>query len=286
MSLYELIEEPSLDEPVLVLALEGWIDAGLAASTAASVLLEHLDTTTVARFDGDALLDYRARRPTMHLVDGVYRGMTWASTELRAASDLDGNDLLLLVGAEPDHVWRRFTDEVAHLALDLGARLVVGLGAYPAPAPHTRPALLACTAATPELATRAAYVRASIDVPSGVQAAIERECDARGIPSIGLWAQVPHYAAAMPYPAAAAALIDGLAEVSGLELPKGELTSQAEATRERIDELIGNNPEHLAMLQQLETQADALRAEGGVDLPSGDELAAELERYLREQGGG
>jgi hypothetical protein len=285
MALYELIEEPSLDAPVLVLALEGWIDAGLGASRAMAMLLDTLDTAVVARFDPDALLDYRARRPTMHLVEGVARDLTWPSTELHAATDLDGNDMLLLTGAEPDRVWRQFTDEVTDLALHFGTGMVVGLGAYPAPAPHTRSPLLACTAATPELAERGAFLRASIDVPAGVHAAIERECAARGLPSLGLWAQVPHYAAAMPYPAASASLLEGLAQAAGLALPFGELQREVDDTRAQLDELIAQNPEHVAMLRRLEEQADALFAEGGMELPSGDELAAELERYLREQRG-
>jgi hypothetical protein len=284
MSLYELLEERDLDAPVLVVALEGWIDAGLGAATAMGLLLESLDTTTIARFDADALLDFRARRPTMHLVEGVYRGLTWPGTELRAATDLDGRDLLLLAGSEPDRRWFQFTAEVAELAVHLGTSLVVGIGAYPAPAPHTRSPLLACSTATPELAEGSTFLRATIDVPAGVQAAIERACADRGLPAIGLWAQVPHYAAAMPYPAASAALLEGVARLSGRSLPFGELRAEADATRARLDELIDQNPEHVAMLRRLEEQADALFAEGEMILPSGDDLAAELERFLRDQG--
>src|SRR6266511_5260552 len=118
MALYELIDRPDLHAPVLVLALEGWIDAGLAAASAAEVPLEALDTVTVARFDTDELLDYRARRPTVHMVDGVQKGLTWPSLELQAAADLDGKEMLLLVGTEPDRAWHGFVDSVVDLALD------------------------------------------------------------------------------------------------------------------------------------------------------------------------
>jgi predicted ATP-grasp superfamily ATP-dependent carboligase len=291
MPLHELIDTPTLDSPVLILALEGWIDAGQSASGAAEVLSDQLDTVTVARFSTEELIDYRARRPIVHLVDGVQRGLTWPSIELRAATDPDGNDLLILVGAEPDRHWHAFTDEVTTLAVDFGARLCVGLGAYPAPAPHTRPAGIACTASTPRLAEEG-FLRASLDFPAGVQAAIEQRCDEQGVPALGLWAQVPHYLitppGTMPYPAGSVALIEAVGRVGRLTLPLGDLAEQAEATRARLDELIANNPDHQAMLRQLEAayeqQAPPERIEPG-DLPTGDELAAELERFLRDQGG-
>jgi predicted ATP-grasp superfamily ATP-dependent carboligase len=286
--LYELIEQPDLDDPVLVLAVEGWIDAGLAAATAAEMLSDELDTITVARFSTDDLLDYRARRPIAHLENGVLRGLTWPSLELRAATDLDGKEFLLLVGAEPDRLWQRFADEVVGLALDFGARMCVGLGAYPFAAPHTRPPRVACTASTPSLA-EGGFLRASLDFPGGIQAAIEQGCHDRGIGSVGLWAQVPHYLPpAMPFPAGSMALIETLARIGELSLPFGDLPARAEATRNRLDELIAQNPEHLAMLHQLETayeEAETPRSFAPEDLPTGDELVAELEQFLRDQRG-
>ena len=287
MALYELIERPELDEPMLVLALEGWIDAGLAAASAAELLCDQLDTVTVARFSTDDLLDYRARRPVAHLTDGVLRGLTWPEIELRAATDGAGNEMLLLVGAEPDRLWHRFTDEVVTLALDFGARMCVGLGAYPFAAPHTRSPRVACTASTPSLA-EGTFLRASLDFPGGIQAAIEQGCDERGIPAVGLWAQIPHYVPAnMPFPAGSVALVEGLGLLGNLSLPLGDLSARAEATRNRLDELIAQNPEHVEMLRQLEAAWE--RSEppqptmGLYDLPSGDELVAELEEYLRDQ---
>ena len=289
MPLYELIEQPDLDDPVLVLAVEGWIDAGLAAATTADVLSDQLDTITVARFSTDDLLDYRARRPIAHLENGVLRGLTWPSLELRAAADLEGKELLLLVGAEPDRLWQQFTDEVVGLALDFGARMCVGLGAYPFAAPHTRPPRVACTASTPSLAD-GGFLRASLDFPGGIQAAVEQGCHSRGIGSVGLWAQIPHYLPpAMPFPAGSVALIEALARIGELSLPFGDLPGRAEATRNRLDELIAQNPEHVSMLHQLETayeEAEAPRSFAAEDLPTGDELVAELEQFLRDQRGG
>jgi predicted ATP-grasp superfamily ATP-dependent carboligase len=283
--MYELLDRPDLEHPVLVLALEGWIDAGLAANTAGTVLLDELDTVTVARFNSDVLLDYRARRPTVHMVNGVLRRLSWPSTELLAAHDQAGNELLLLTGSEPDRSWHSFVDAVVHLALDFDVRMCVGLGAYPAPAPHTRPGRLAASASTAQLAETGGFIKASLDYPGGVQSAIEQACDRQDIPSMALWAQVPHYAATMQYPAASIALLEGLGQVADLALPLGELTDHANATRQRLDELIEQNPEHKAMLHQLEAAYERVETNSLPDgpLPSGDELAAELERFLRDQ---
>ena len=281
--LFELRSRPDVEDPVLVMGLDGWIDAGLAAANALGTVLEDLDTETVAVFDADRLLDHRSRRPVMHLVDGVNTGMTWPSIELRLAADLDGNDVLFLVGAEPDHVWRAFSQAVVDLALEFDCRLVMGLGAYPAPTPHTRPTRLVSTATDPELARRVGIAHGRIDVPAGVHAAIERQCDEVGLPSVGLWAQIPHYAAAMPYPAGAAALVDGLWSTGGLRFSIGSLRDDAAATRERLDGLVANSDEHVQMVEQLEAQVDALESVTDGPLPSGDDLAAEVERFLRDQ---
>ena len=290
MTYYELHDRPSLESPVLVMVLEGWIDSGYSAGAAAQTLLKGLDTFPVATFDTDALLDHRARRPIMHLVDGVNTGLSWPGLELRAGTDDAGNDLLLLLGSEPDHAWHGFTDAALGLAQDFGTRLVVGLGAYPAAVPHTRPVTLSVTATSDELASVSGLLRGSLDVPAGVQAVIEYRCSELGLPAVGLWAQVPHYVTgeATPYPAASLALIRQSERTGGLSLPKGTLVEDSERTRTRIDAALAVNPEHLAMLHNLEARHDEMTEAGpnpgGTSLPSADELAAEVERYLRDQG--
>jgi hypothetical protein len=283
--LHDLVDDSPLTDPVLVIGLEGWVDAGYAAGAAVAHLLEARETTLVATFDADVLVDHRSRRPVMHLVEGVNTGLTWPSIELRHTRDLDDRDMLVLTGTEPDVRWRAFTTEVVDLAVRLGVRLAVGLGAYPAPVPHNRPVRLATTATDAVLAARAGEVHATLDVPAGVGAAIEERCSAIDLPAVGLWAQVPHYVAGMPYPEASATLLEGLARVAGLRLDAGGLHESARVHRERLDDLVAANTEHTRMVQTLETAYDAERADqgsGAFTPAAGEELAAEVERFLRD----
>ena len=291
----ELVERhltPELHEPVMVVALEGWIDAGMGAVNAMSALLTGADAEIVATFDADRLLDHRARRPIMHLVNGLITGLTWPAVELRAGIDAAGNDLLLLVGAEPDFEWRSFCDAVVDLALEFGCRMVVTLGAYPAPVPHTRDTNLAVTTSSPDLSDELhGYVRGTLDVPGGIQAVIDVACNEAGLPAVGLWAQVPHYVASMPFPGASVALLEGLQELAGVTAHLGQLPSDAKATRIRLDELVAENPQHQAMVAQLEEFIDQGLGDDPEDaptfgfdrIPSGDELAAELQEFLQQR---
>lgn len=282
--LYELHSRPELDHPVLVMAPEGWIDAGLGGATALASLLSTTTTEVIATFDADDLLDHRARRPMSHILDGVYADLVWPSIELRAGDDGDGHDVLILSGPEPDHRWRAFAGAVAELAGAFGVRMLVGLGAFPAPIPHTRTATLAASATNAELAHRVGIVPGRVEVPAGVLSAVAARFAEIDIPAIGLWARVPHYAAGMPYPEASVLLLEGLAGLAGIVVDVTELREAAEATRRQLDELTANSPQHTALVHQLEAQADA-EAEnafsGWGQLPTGDELAAELEKFLR-----
>ena len=291
MDLYERLHDRALERPVLIIGLDGWIDAGAGAAGAVASLLPNRMTDPLVRFDDEALVDHRSRRPVVHIVDGVNTGLTWPQIELRAGIDDGGQDLLLLVGPEPDLRWRDFTAAIVELAESMGVRLAVGLGAFPAPVPHTRPVRLATTSPVPELAQQVGYVRGTLDVPAGVEAALEIAFQEAAIPAVGLWARVPHYLSAMAYPAASAALIDGLAEVASLRLDSAALHEAATRARVQIDSLVANSEDHRRLIDQLEAQADAElgNEDGGLagqPLPSGDELAAELQRFLRDQQGG
>jgi proteasome assembly chaperone (PAC2) family protein len=276
---------PELEEPVLIVALEGWIDAGLAAGTAVTTLLGQLPHELVATFDGDELIDHRARRPILGIVNGVHETLRWPEIRLQAGQARTGRGVLVLTGPEPDMRWHRFCAEIVAIASRLGVTQVFGLGAFPAPVPHTRGVRLAATASTAELAADVGYLPVSIDVPAGAQAAIEHAFGEASVPAVGLWARVPHYVSAMPYPAAAAALLGELSRLARVDVDTSTLEAAGHATATQIDALVAGSEEHTAMVRQLERQHDAEetpRANLG-PLPSGDELAAELERFLRGQ---
>jgi predicted ATP-grasp superfamily ATP-dependent carboligase len=297
--MYELRAKPELASPVLVMAPEGWIDAGLGGAGAIGAMLASLDTEVVASFDVDRLLDHRSRRPISHMLDGVYTDLVWPSLDLLAAHDANGKAVLILAGPEPDHEWHGFSDAIGELATTFGVRLAVGLGAFPAGVPHTRTSRLAATATTAELANQLGVVSGEVQVPAGIVTAIERRLAQLDIPTIAIWARVPHYASAMPYPPASLQLLEGLERVAGIRVESPELAEAAVATRQNLDEATANSIQHTALVRQLEAQVDADPAEAGAGgevqeqateagwgiLPTGDELAAEVERFLKgEQG--
>ena len=272
---------------MLVVALEGWVDAGLGADGAITALLSASPTELVATFDGESLIDQRARRPVVHIAQGINEGLTWPVIQMRVGTDRVGNEVCYLVGPEPDFRWQSFVAETVDLVRELEVRMVVGLGAFPAPAPHTRPVRLAATApsASGDLVAQVGVVQGQIDVPSGVWGALEIALGDLDIPTVGLWARVPHYVSGMSFPSASAALLDGLAVVAGLSVDSTALHTSADAALRQIDDLIAKSEEHTSMVRQLERAVDA--AEGNPldigHIPTGDELAVELERYLRDE---
>ena len=278
------LEEPDLHEPVLVMQLEGWIDAGLGANTAMNNLLDTMSTDIIASFDTEYFIDQRARRPMVRIVDGVATDLTWPEITLRHGKDGDGADVLFLVGPEPDFHWSEFVETVTDAAGRFDVRLAVGLGAFPAPTPHTRPVRVIGTAParSAHLLSAVGTVAGELEVTAGIAAALELGFADVDIDAMTLWARVPHYVASMPYPQAAAALIEGLSKVGGLTLDAGHLRASADEARRRVDDLVTNNPDHSSMIKQLEEQADETEGTSlGDEVPSGDELAEELERFLR-----
>lgn len=287
--LYELHNRPELDQPALVLAPDGWIDAGLAGAGAMAALVKAVPTELVATFDSDEFIDYRARRPISVMEDGVYQALNWPQIELRSGRDDGGRDLLVLVGPEPDSRWQAFSGAVAELVGMFGVRILVGMAGFPAPVPHTRTSALVASASSAELAGSIGVVSGVLQVPSGILAALGDRLGGFGVPTIGLWARVPHYAAGLPYPEASLQLLGGLARVTGVVVESDELREAAEETRRRLDELAANSAQHRTLIRQLEAQFDeeaenqGALAAGWSNLPSGDELAAELEKFLRDQ---
>jgi hypothetical protein len=282
---------PALDRPVLIVHLTGWIDAsGAAAAALAAVDRGCGGTTLLATFDADRFIDYRARRPTMEIRDGVNSRLVWSQIELRHGTDAHGRNVVLLTGPEPDMQWRAFGDAVRDLAERLGVDRAVCLGAYPFATPHTRPTQVSCTSPSAELIAALPYDKGSVDVPAGMSSVLEHVLTSDGIPTVGLWARVPHYISAMGYPAASVALLEGLHAVSGVHAPMADLERDAAQQRRRIDQLISGNDDHEAMVRQLEglydnalAQAPSSSGDLPVEPPDTDQLMAELERFLRDQ---
>jgi proteasome assembly chaperone (PAC2) family protein len=276
MALYRLDEDPQLDAPVLVAAFEGWVDAGTAGTTAAGQLAN--DARQVATFDSDAIYDYRARRPTLDIVDGRPVRLEWPELRL-SATRIGERDLLVLTGPEPDYRWRELSDEVVRLAKRLGVATWVSLGAIPAAVPHTRPVPILATASASGLLPDG--IRQGPDgllrVPSAALSMLEIAASTNGIPSIGFFAQVPHYVNAT-YPAASIALLNALGRHLGVDLPVGQLASRALERRNLLDAAAATDDDTKAYVTRLEALADESR------LPEGDELIADIERFLREGG--
>jgi hypothetical protein len=241
----------------------------------------------LATFDGDTFIDYRARRPTMELREGVNARLVWADIELHVGRDADGHDVLTLSGPEPDSQWRKFADVVSTLAVELGVRQMIALGAYPFATPHTRDPRLSSSSPSSDVVDSVAYLKNSVDVPAGMGAVLEHAFTDKGMPSLGIWAQVPHYVSAMSYPAATLALLTGLQEVGGLVVDAAAIRQETIIQRQRLDQLVASNDEHRAMVSQLEELYDQAKQQtdllGTGGIPTGDELAAEFEQFLRDQ---
>lgn len=277
-----------LDRPLppaahlLVVAFDGWTDAGQAGTLAAQALLDHGDAERLGAFDPDDLYDYRARRPLLHIADGTLGELRWPSLELSLLRSFP--DVLVLTGAEPDLNWRALIERVVGLVGELGLRRYIGFGAVPAPVPHTRPTPVTVTATDPTLRHRwGAVPTGELVVPASCQVLIERSVGEHGTDAVGLWARIPHYIAG-EYPAGAVALLERFAEITGLVVDRSALVTAAESHRRRLDAAAAGSPEISAHIRQLE---DIVDGEPGISgpLPSGEEIAAEFERYLREQGG-
>ena len=292
-ALYELIgEPPELDRPVLVQALTGFVDAGNGAQLAREHLLSR-DATLLARFDVDSLLDYRARRPLMTFVEDRWEAYAEPEIGLHLLRDEQDTPFLVLAGPEPDLKWERFIAAVTELIERFGVRLTVGFTAIPMAVPHTRPIGVTAHATRPDLLINNEPWLAKARVPATVGNLLEYRLGRSGRDAIGFAVHVPHYLARLDYPQAARVLLDHVGLAAGLFLPTEELSKAAEQSEAQIAEQMAQSEEVAQVVRALEKQYDAVasgrreRAAGGLggQLPTADELAAEVERYLADQDG-
>jgi proteasome assembly chaperone (PAC2) family protein len=273
----EIDRWPDLRDPVLVVALSGWVDAGLAGAGAAAVLSEQIESAAgFARVDLTDLVDLQQTRPSVHLVDGATREISWPTIELTAGRA--GRDVVLCRGPEPSLRWRSFSDELVQMAQRLGASMMIGLGGMPTLVSHRRPVSVLTTATNRSLAQEVGAWRADYTGPTGAQTALQVALGDAGIPGLGLWAQVPHYVSTTPSPPAISALLSRVRELAGVESDLTVLDGQVDEYLERVEEGLSERPDVAEMVRNIEAN------EGSGDIPTGDELASEIERFLREQG--
>jgi hypothetical protein len=293
MELLRWEDRPVLRRPVLIAAFEGWNDAGNAASEAVSFLSRTWSAATFAAFDGDELFDFTSARPQVRLEAGEARRLEWPSVNLaRAALAGAERDVVFLSGPEPQLHWKRFVQEVRGACLSLGVELAVLLGALLADVPHTRPVRVSGGAATTELASLAGLEPSYYEGPTGIIGVLSDALGRAGVQTVSLWASVPHYVSQSSSPKATLALVERSARLLATSVDVAELQIASAAYERQINELVASDDDASAYVTRLEEQdADARSAEADQPPPdegprlspaSGERLAAEVERYLRE----
>jgi hypothetical protein len=281
---------PTLQNPVLVQALDGFVDAGNATRLARGHLLDSLQTERVATFDVDQLYDYRGRRPEMLFVTDHWESYAAPQLVIDAVTDAAGARFLLLSGPEPDVQWERFVTAVSMIVERLGVRLLVGLNAIPMGVPHTRPSTVIAHGSPASLVSDYSNWLGTVQVPAAAGHLLEYRLGTAGVPAMGFAVNVPHYLAHLDYPAAAAKLLSCVAAAGSLTLPTDALDLAAVSTAADIDAQVAGSEQISAVVRTLEAQFDeivagrsaSLVADGG-RLPTADELGAEFEKYLSQQ---
>ena len=273
---------PELTRPILVAAFRGWNDGAQAASLAAGYLAKTWGADRFAEVDPEEFFDFQAARPHVSLEEGLTRRIDWPETSFYHArpAGLD-RDVVLLLGIEPNLRWRTFTELVVGLAEELGIEMLITLGALLADVPHTRSAPVTGSASDEELVERLGLSASRYEGPTGIVGVLHDVCGKRGIPSASLWAAVPHYVSLTPSPRGALALCERLGAVLGIEIEADELEEAARNYEEQVSEAVASDEETAAYVDELERRSDQL--EDATELPSGDALAAELTRFLRER---
>jgi proteasome assembly chaperone (PAC2) family protein len=272
---------PSLERPVLIAAFRGWNDGGQGASLAGAYLARAWAAERFADIDPESFYDFQATRPLVQLVDGLSREIEWPENAFfHAPLPGAGRDAILLLGVEPNLRWRTFSGYVAQVAREFGVELVLTLGSLLADVPHTREAPVTGSATDPELIERLGLSASRYEGPTGIVGVLHDAVGKAGIPSASLWAAVPHYVSLTPSPRAAKSLVDRLAELLACDVDTAELDEAAESYAQQVSEAVAADEETATYVAELERRVDELASE---DLPTGDALAAELTRFLREQ---
>jgi proteasome assembly chaperone (PAC2) family protein len=276
-----------LRAPALVCAFKGWNDAADAASTAITFVGTALGARRFATIDPEEFYDFQATRPRVKLVDGEAREIVWPAVELfEARVPRAPRDLILLAGTEPSFRWRTFSKLIVELAEALGTQLVVTLGALLADVPHTRPVSVTGLTSDPALIARLGLAPSSYEGPTGIVGILHAACQQAGLPSASLWAAVPHYIAATPNPKAALALVRKLEGLVGVAVDASDLEHGAADYERQVNVAVQSDPDVQAFVERLEQAAGSDPDDEPGQLPSGETIARDLQRFLRQRGDG
>jgi predicted ATP-grasp superfamily ATP-dependent carboligase len=274
-----------LRAPAMICAFQGWNDAGEAASSAVSFLAGSLDARRFARIDSEEFYDFQANRPCVRFGKDERREISWPSVEIfEAPAPRAPRDLVLVQGTEPSMRWRGFSSHIVDLAEALGVQVVVSLGALLGDVPHTRPVAMSGHASDPALTERLGIQTSSYEGPTGIVGVLHAACADAGLPSVSLWAAVPHYVAAATNPKAALALVRRVEGLIGVSVDVSELESAAADYERQVELAVQSDPDIQAFVERLEQAAQSEAQSSPEHVPSGDMLAREFQRFLRQRG--
>ncbi len=278
---------PELERPILIAGFTGWNDAADAASVAVDTLLNSWQARRFGAFDGEEFFDFQSTRPQVKLVDGVTREIEWPENRLSATEPnleaAGGRGGILLTGPEPNFRWRAFAAAVVDLAKELNVEMVVTMGALLADVPHSRPVSVAANSQDSALVESLGLSASRYEGPTGITGVLHRVCAEGGLPSVSFWASVPHYLPAVPSAPAALALLDKLSTLLGTSVDTSDLEHTAETYQEQVSVAVSQDSDLSSYVHMLEERFDSQANQGARDLPTGDDLAQELEGFLREQ---
>ena len=280
MDLVQFEERPKLTRPALVCAFAGWNDGGEAATTAATYLRDRWEASRFASLDPEEFFDFQVTRPTVTLVDGKSRKIDWPANDFFRAP-LPQRDVIVFIGIEPNVRWRTFCTSIVEAAKELGVEVLVTMGAFLADVPHTRPAPSTASSGDPSLLERLGSVPSRYEGPTGITGVLHDVAGRSGLPSVSLWAAVPHYLPSGPNPRAALALVEKVGVALDVSVPTDTLDRAVESWERQVSSMIEENADLAAYVKRLEETAD--ERDELIEMPSGEALAQELERFLREQ---
>jgi predicted ATP-grasp superfamily ATP-dependent carboligase len=286
MDYVEWLERPELRSPALVCAFKGWNDAGEAATAALGFLADSFDATEVAHIDPEEFYDFTAVRPTVRMSEGLSRVIDWPENRLQAARVAGtDHDLLLFQGVEPSLRWRAYCKILVDMARELGAGMVITLGALLADVPHTRPVPMTGICSDKSLVQKLGFEQSSYEGPTGIVGVLHHACTEAGLTAVSLWASVPHYVAAAPNPKAALSLVRSFEGVAGVAVDALNLEQSADEYERQVNAAVATDPDVKSFVERLERTIDEVTEDSPPErIPSADSIARDFQRFLKQRG--